>query len=108
MARNLREKISAVVNDAYDLRKESVITRIENLIKDELALQQEDRTISYYDLYDIQSSAIKNFVDMNMTEESLGKLAGDQPMIRTLCLVNSVVGLFRSKGFLNAVIKYEK
>ena len=108
MARNLRDKIRTLVQDAYDLRQESVVTKIENLIKDEMQLRDEERDLTYYDLVYIKSLAVQEFTAMNMTEPTLGKLTGDQEMIRLLCLVNAINGFLRSKGLTPAIFKYKK
>lgn len=108
MARNLREKIAAVVQDVYDLRQDSAVTKIENLIKDELQLRDQERDITYYDLTYIKSLAVKEFTDMNMTEPTLGKLTGDQEMIRILCLLNALNSFMRSKGLTPVIFKYKK
>lgn len=108
MARNLREKIHAIVNDAYDLRQPSVITKIENLIKDEMQLRDEEREITHYDLTYIQSVAVKEMTDMRLDAEHLGKIAGDQGLVRTLCFVNAITGFLRQRGLLSALLKYKK
>lgn len=108
MARNLREKICTIVNDSYDLRRESVVTRIENLIKDELQLRDEERDLTYQDLTYIQSVAAREFTEMRLSEDAIGKLAGEQSMIRTLCLVNATVSFLRSRGLLHSLFRYKK
>ena len=108
MPRNLREKIHAILNDGSDLRPESTVTRIENLVKDELELRNEERSLTYQDLSMIQSFAAREFTSMRMDEQVLGKMSGDQPMIRTLCLVNATVSFLRSKGLLHSTFRYKK
>lgn len=108
MARNLREKIHAILNDSYDIRRESVVTKIENLIKEELSLKEEERQLNYQDVSFIQSVAARNFVDRRTDEGAIGKMAGDQPMIRTLCMFDAVVSFLRSKGLLSATFIFKK
>lgn len=108
MSRNLREKIRAAVADAYDLRDEAVVTRLEKLINEELALVVEDRHISYYDLRYIESVAAQEFVNMRMDEEKIGKLSEDKPLIRVLCMVHAVNSYLKQKGLLSATIVYKK
>jgi hypothetical protein len=108
MARNLREKIQALVNDAYDLQAPSTVTLIENLIKEELELKNEERTFDFYDLNLINSMAIKEFTDMNPSFSGIGRIAGDEPMVRTLCVVKATVSFLRNKGLLSALLRYEK
>lgn len=107
MARTLRDKINAIVTDAYDLRRESSITLIENLIKEELRLQEEERVLTYIDLLSINSNAINEFTHMNVGPEALGKISGDQSLIRTLCIFNSIISFLRNKKLLTSVIKYD-
>ena len=108
MPRNLREKIHAILNDGYDLKPESTVTRIENLVKDELELRNEERFLTYQDLSQIQSFAAREFTTMRMDEQALGNLSGEQPMIRNLCLVISTVSFLRSKGLLHSTLRYKK
>ncbi len=106
--RNLRDKIRALVGDAYDLRMESVVTRIENLVKDELALRDEERQINFQDLNLIQSDAVGEFTRIRMDQDSLGRIAGDDALVRTLCVVNATVSFLRSKGHTTAILRYKK
>lgn len=108
MARNLRDKIRTIVQDAYDLRQESVVTKIESLIKEELQLREEEREITYQDLTYIQSVASQEFSSMRMDQEALGRIHGDHSLMRTLCLVNAMVGFLRQRGFMTAILKYKK
>lgn len=109
MARNLREKIALIVNDAYDLRQVAVITKLENLFKEELALKDEDRVLTYHDLFTIKSSATQNYTNMNMSTAGLGeKLANDRELVRTLCMIDAVVGFMRLKKLINFKFEYEK
>lgn len=108
MARNLRDKLLLVIQDCYDLRQESVVSKLEDLIKDELRLREEEREIDYQDLNYIQSVASSDYVTMRFDKELLGKLFQDQNMVRTLCIVNATVGFLRQKGLLPAVVKYRK
>ena len=107
MPRNLREKIAAVVNDAYDLRQESVITKLENLVKEELEMRDQERLLTYHDLTVVKSMAVQEFTSMNMSPTSVGsKLAGDQETIRFLCLFNAVIAFLRSKQLINFRLTY--
>lgn len=108
MARNLRDKIRAIVNDSYDIRQESVVTKIENLIKDELQLRDEERTLTPQDVMLIKSTASKEFADMRLDQEFLGYLHGDQESVRTLCLINATVSFLRMKGLTSALLTYKK
>lgn len=108
MARNLREKIHAILNDSYDIRRESVVTKIERLIMEELELRNEERDINYQDVSLIQSMAAKEFTQMRTDEGALGKVSGDQPMIRTLCLFNATISFLRSKGLLYSTFRFKK
>lgn len=108
MARNLKEKIHAILNDSYDIRRESVVTKIERLLIEELELRNEEREINYQDIGFIQSMAAKSFVEMRTDEGAIGKMSGDQPMIRTLCLFDATVSFLRSKGFLYSTFRFKK
>src|SRR5690606_5054607 len=108
MSRNLRDKIRLIVRDAYDLRQESVVTQIENLIKEELGLREEERAINYQDLTYINSVAAQELTQMRVDQEAIGKVHGDQPMLRTLCIVNATVGFLRQRGLMTALVKYKK
>jgi hypothetical protein len=109
MPRNLREKIAAIVNDAYDLRQESVITKLENLVKEELEMKDQDRVLTYHDLTVIRSMAVQEFTNMNMSPSAVGsRLAGDQETVRFLCIVNAVISFLRSKQLINFKFNYEK
>lgn len=108
MARNLREKLFAILNDSYDLRQESLVTKLENLLKEELELKQEERLLTYQDIVYIQSVAVKEFVDLNPSEQSIGKLAYDQDMMKHLCLINATILFLRGKGLLSSTFKYKK
>lgn len=109
MPRNIREKISAIVNDAYDLRQESVITRLENLIKDELQMRDEDRVLTYHDICVIKSAATSEYTKMNLTKDGIGsKMYGDGEAIRFLCIFNAVISFLRSKNLINFKFDYER
>lgn len=108
MSNSLRDKIRSLVEEAYDLRKESVITKIEQLVEEEVALSKEEYKIGYKDLMLINSSANKHMTEMDLGPESLGKIHGDQSLIRTLCFTNSVVSFLRSKGLLRSLVSFSR
>lgn len=108
MARNLRDKIRAIINDSYDIRQESLVTKIENLVKDELQLRDEERSLTPQDVMLIQSNATKEFSEMRMDQEALGYIHGDQGAVRALCLINATVSFLRLKGLTSALLVYKK
>lgn len=108
MSRNIREKIFAIVNDTYDIRREDTVSAIERLIKDELELRDQEREVTYYDMVQIQSLAVKEYSNLRMNEDTLGKMSGDQGLIRTLCVFNATVAFLRSKKLLYSLFRYKK
>lgn len=108
MARNLRDKIRVLLGDAYDIRQESMITKIENLIKEELQLKDEERDITYQDLAYVQDLAVQEYSKMRMDQEALGYIQGDAGLIRTLCSINATVVFLRKQGLLSCILKYKK
>lgn len=108
MARNLRDKIRLLIADAYDLQQETVISKIEALITDELKLRDEERLFDHQDLCYIQSVATQEFVQLRHDKETLGRLFQEPEMVRSLCIVNATIGFLRSKGLLPAILRYKK
>lgn len=108
MARNLRDKLRLIIDDAYDLQQEVVLNKLEALVKEELQLREEERLFDYQDLCYIKSVATQEFVNLRHDKESLGKLFQEPETVRLLCIVNATVGFLRSKGFLPMILKYTK
>lgn len=108
MARNLRDKLRLIIEDAYDLQQETVLTKLEALVKEELALREEERLFDYQDLCYIKSVATQEFVNLRHDQGSLGRLFQEPESVRILCIINATVGFLRQKGLLPAIIRYKK
>ena len=108
MARNLRDKIRLLIQDSYDLQQESVVSKIERLVEEELNLAEQEREFNYQDLCQIQSVAVNEFVNLRHDQAAVGRLFQDPDAVRVLCIVNATIGFLRQRGFLSTILKYNK
>lgn len=108
MARNIRDKLRLAVQDAYDLKSEEILTKLERLFIEELDLMQVEREFNYQDLCYIQSVAVQEFNTLRHDKESLGRVFSEPELVRNLCVVNATVGFLRQRGFLSTILKYTK
>jgi hypothetical protein len=108
MPKNLREKLALVLEDCQDLKQYELLNRLERVVNEELNFLANDHKVDTFDLTQIRSLAINNYNQLNMSQSSLGKAYGDGELVRTLCMVDSVISFLRSKGLVNFTITFNK
>lgn len=108
MPKNLREKLNLLIQDTKDLGKAETIRAIENLVNQELGYLEATYEVDSYDLNLIKSSAVKKFVDRDLSQQSIGSMSGDNDMIRSMFYVESVIEYLRGKGLIKFTMTFKK
>ena len=108
MPKNLREKLALVLDDCQDLQKWELLQRLERVVNEEIGFMKAEHQVDSVDLSTIQSYATKEYNDMRLDEQALGRIYGDGNLIRVLCYINAVLSHFRSKGLISFNVTLNK
>ena len=100
MSRNLREKLSVVLDEIADLHKIEALKVLERMVSQELEFLEIERELEHYDLNLIRDKAAYNWQYFNRNDYKDTCLNSNEELIRTYCYVEAVIGHLRSKGLI--------
>jgi len=104
MSRNLREKISLILQDGIDgVEPKYTADKLVALFRAEQEYHEQDRYIDYRELVTLKSQAIQNVQNMSQQDE-----VDMKHYHTTYAYVDAVIAFLRGKGLIHFYLKYKK
>lgn len=103
--RNLREKISNLLDDIQTLPRYEALRRIEQLVNEELSFMEAEHSVDEWDLTKIKSDAINEFNNTTMSTSLRGTVPPEH--LADWCRVLALIGFLRSKGLIKFTLAFK-